>query len=104
MKQLILIAAGSVALGFLLITFNRALDVMSSSICVTAMPGPLGLQERLNVDLQGADRVLELVLAQHGGVEDTEGANEVVLAADAQVNGGTVAGEVGRIWRCCVST
>lgn len=64
---------------------------------------PLGLQERLDVDLQGADRVLELVLAQHGGVEDTEGANEVVLAADAQVNGGTVAGEVGRIWRCGVS-
>lgn len=103
-----MIAAGSVAPSFLLITFNQALDVISSSICVTnhantPMAGPFGLQERLNVDLQGADRVLELVLAQHGGVEDTEGANEVVLAGNAQVNGGTVAGEVGWIWRCCVS-
>jgi hypothetical protein len=57
----------------------------------------LDLQERLDVDLQSADGVLELVLAQHGGVQDTEGADDVVLATDTQVDGGAVAGEVGGV-------
>jgi hypothetical protein len=55
-------------------------------------------QESLDVDFQGAGWVLKLVLLQNSGVQDAKGANGQVLAADAGVDGGGVAGEEG--WVC----
>lgn len=80
---------------------------MSSSISVkvkgkeNAHSNP-SLQERLDVDLQGADRVLEFVLLQHGGVQDTEGTDDKILAADANVDRSSVTGEVSGIWELLV--
>lgn len=77
---------------------------MSSSIALGAYshnkinPRAKILQERLDVDLQSTDRILEFVLLQHRGVQDTKRANNVLLAADANVNGGRVSGEVGRVY------
>lgn len=58
-----------------------------------------GLQERLDVELQGADGVLKLVFFQHLGMENTEVANDLVFAADAEVDGGGVAWEESGIYR-----
>ena len=52
------------------------------------------LKESFDVDLQGADGVLQFVVLQHRRVQDTEGTNHVVLAGYAHVNGSGVAGEV----------
>lgn len=93
------IAYGSAALNILFITERSASchHLSASQSLTITHPGLLSLQERLNVDLQSADRVLELVLAQHSRVEDTEGTNDVILAADTKVDGGAVAGEVGGV-------
>lgn len=52
------------------------------------------LQERLDVDLNCTDRVLELVLLQHSGVENTEGTNDMFLTTDASMDRSSVTGEV----------
>lgn len=57
------------------------------------------LQEGLDVELQGADRVLEFVLLKDLRVQDTEVTNDLVLAADAEVDGGGVAREESRVYR-----
>lgn len=75
---------------------------MSSSISVTkygqmhVRKNPL--QERLDIKLQSADGILELVLLQDLGVQSTKAANNLVLAANAEVDRGGVAGEVGGVY------
>ena len=87
-------------------THHRRALLIIVVICVTnhskIHPIPI-LQEGLNVDFQGTDRVLELVLLQYGRVQDTEGTNHVLFATDADMDGGRVAGEVGRVCRNPVS-
>jgi hypothetical protein len=55
------------------------------------------LQEHLQVELHSADWVRQLELLQHAGVQDTEDADGVVLAAEVDLDGGGVAGEEGRV-------
>lgn len=55
-------------------------------------------QERFNVNLQRADGVFQLVLLQHGRMEDTKGANDVLLSSYAYVNGRSVAWEVSWVY------
>jgi len=57
------------------------------------------LQESLDVELQNTNWVLELILLQHGWVENTEGADDLVLAGNANVDGTSVAREVGSIYK-----
>jgi hypothetical protein len=60
--------------------------------------GLLALHESLNIQLQGTDWVLQLVLLQHSRVQDTEGTNDLVLATNTEVDGSSMAGEVGGIY------
>ena len=57
------------------------------------------LQESLNIELQSTDGVLELVVLQHRWVENTERTNDLVLATDANVDGTSMTGEVGRVYQ-----
>lgn len=60
--------------------------------------GLLALHESLDIQLQSTDWVLQLVLLEHSRVQNTKGANDLVLAANNDVDGSSVAGEVGGIY------
>ena len=74
------------------VIYQSILLIVSSSIAsgtcsqIRTTPGAFRLQERLDVDLQSADRVLEFVIFQHSRVKNTEGTNYMLLAADAGVD------------------
>jgi hypothetical protein len=82
---------------------------MLSSNCVTCIkPRERGLprhsnskqaclQESLDIELQSTGRVLQSVLLKHSGVQDTESTNDRLLAGNADVDGGSVTGEVGGV-------
>lgn len=60
--------------------------------------GPLALHKSFNIQLQSTDWVLQLVLLEHSRVQNTEGANDLVLAANNDMNGSRVTGEVSGIY------